>query len=97
MEKDASVADSEEDCNGDWVTVLEFNYSMEIHFRPMETISKLCGEAEEDDDYAIQQTDIQCFVFLNDSLNNASSTFMYVCMCRVRDVSPVLVLLLYHF
>ena len=41
-EKDAPTANSEEDFKGDWVTVSKFKYSVENHFRPMKTISKLC-------------------------------------------------------
>ena len=47
------------DCNGDnAVTVSEFDYCVDNHFRTIETISKLCGE---DDYYALQQTEIQRF------------------------------------
>ena len=49
------------DCNGDRVvTVSEFDYCMDNHFRAIETISKLCGEDDEDY-YALQQTEIQRF------------------------------------
>ncbi|KAF3950888.1 hypothetical protein CMV_023411 [Castanea mollissima] len=36
-------------CNGRKVTVLAFNESVENHFKAIDTISKLCGEAKEDD------------------------------------------------
>ena len=49
------------DCNGDRVvTVSEFDYCVDNHFRAIETISKLCGEDDEDY-YALQQTEIQRF------------------------------------
>ncbi|KAF3972575.1 hypothetical protein CMV_003925 [Castanea mollissima] len=38
-----------ENCNGEKVTVLAFDESVENHFKAIDTISKLCGEAEEDD------------------------------------------------
>ena len=47
------------DCNGDRVTVSEFDYCVDNHFRAIETISKLCREDDEDY-YALQQTEIQC-------------------------------------
>ena len=73
------------DCNGDRVvTVSEFDYCMDNHFRAIETISKLCGEDDEDY-YALQQTEIQrlssSHTFLRQILNNAPPTnFIYVCM-----------------
>ena len=78
------------DCNGDRVvTVSEFDYCVDNHFRAIETISKLCGEDDEDY-YALQQTEIQrlssSLTFLKSILNNAPPNFkfyvcMYVCMC----------------
>ena len=88
------------DCNGDRVvTVSEFDYCVDNHFRAIETISKLCGEDDEDY-YALQQTKIQrlssSLAFLRQILNNAPlTTFIYVCMyVCVRDMSPVLLVLL---
>ena len=76
-EKDAAVADLDEDCNGDWVTVSKFNYYVENQFKPMETISKLCEEVEEDDDYALQQTEIQCLSF---SVTLLTMLLLLLCM-----------------
>ena len=61
------------DCNGDnAVTVSEFDYCVDNHFRTIKTISKLFGE---DDYYALQQTEIQRFssslTFLRSILNKA--------------------------
>ena len=68
-EIDAPVASA--DCNGDGVTVSEFNYCVENYFRTIETISKLCGESKEDD--FLQQTEIQhlssSLTFLRSTLN----------------------------
>lgn len=51
---------------------------------------------EEDDDSALQQTEIQSFsITLLTML--LLLLFMYVCMYRVGDVSPILFVLLYHF
>jgi hypothetical protein len=52
-----------EDCNGNRVNVSEFDYDVENHFRAMETISKLCGETEEEEeeDDALQETEIHRF------------------------------------
>uniref|UniRef100_A0A2N9GY86 Uncharacterized protein n=1 Tax=Fagus sylvatica TaxID=28930 RepID=A0A2N9GY86_FAGSY len=54
---------SSEDCNGNRVNVSEFDYDVENHFRAMETISKLCGETEEEEeeDDALQETEIHRF------------------------------------
>ena len=69
------------DCNGDrLVTVSEFDYCMGNHFRAIKTISKLCGEDDEDY-YALQQTEIQrlsfSLTFLRSILNNAPPTFKF--------------------
>ena len=37
--------------------VSEFDYCVDNYFKAIETISKLCGE--DDEDYALQQTEIQ--------------------------------------
>ena len=72
------------DCNGDnAVTVSEFDYCVDNHFRTIETISKLCGE---DDYYALQQTEIQRFssslTFLRSILNKAYIVlFNLGCFC----------------
>ena len=70
-EKDALVVDSE-DFKGDWVTVSWFNYSVENHFRPMESISKLC-------DYGFRgrQTEIQCLSF---SVTLLTMLLLLLCM-----------------
>ena len=87
--KDGPVAEKPSDCNGDRVTVSEFDYCVDNYFRAIETISKLCGEDDEDY-YALQQTEIQhlssSLTFLKSILNNAPPNFkfyvcMYVCMC----------------
>ena len=46
--KDAPVAEKQSDCNGDRVTVSKFDYCVGNCFRAIETISKLCGEDDED-------------------------------------------------
>ena len=55
--KDGPVAEKPSDCNGDKVTVSKFDYCVDNYFKAIETISKLCGE--DDEDYALQQTEIQ--------------------------------------
>ena len=55
--KDALVVEKPSDCNGDRVMVSEFDYCVDNYFKAIETISKLCGE--DDEDYALQQTEIQ--------------------------------------
>ena len=95
--KDVPVAEKPSGCNGDRVTVSKFDYCVGNYFRAIETISKLCGEDDEDY-YALQQTEIQrlssSLTFLRQILNNAPpTTFIYVCMyVCVRDMSPVLLL-----
>ena len=62
------------------------------------SLSSVITVSEEDDDSAIQQTEIQCFSFSVTLLTMLLLLlFMYVCMYRVRDVSPVLLVLVYHF
>ena len=82
--KDGPVAEKPSDCNGDRVTVSKFDYCVDNYFRAIKTISKLCGEDDEDY-YALQQTKIQrlssSLTFLRQILNNAPpTTFIYVCM-----------------
>ena len=82
--KDGPVAEKPSDCNGDRVTVSKFDYCVDNYFRAIKTISKLCGEDDEDY-YALQQTEIQrlssSHTFLRQILNNAPPTnFIYVCM-----------------
>ena len=55
--KDALVVEKPSDCNGDRVMVSKFDYCVDNYFKAIETISKLCGE--DDEDYALQQTEIQ--------------------------------------
>ena len=55
--KDAPVAEKPSDCNGNKVTLLQFNYCVDNYFRAIKTISKFWGE--DDEDYALQQTEIQ--------------------------------------
>ena len=87
--KDVPVAEKPSGCNGDRVTVSKFDYCVGNYYRAIETISKLCGEDDEDY-YALQQTKIQrlssSLAFLRQILNNAPPNFkfyvcMYVCMC----------------
>jgi hypothetical protein len=48
---------SAEDCsNGPRVTVSAFDYSVENHFRAVDTISQLCGEA---DDGGLEESEVQ--------------------------------------
>ena len=70
--KDGPVAEKPSDCNGDRVTVSKFDYCVDNYFRAIKTISKLCGEDDEDY-YALQQTKIQ-------RLSSSLTTFIYVCM-----------------
>jgi len=44
--------------NGAGIRVSTFDYSVENHFKEMDMISKLCGEAETD---AVDETEIQCY------------------------------------
>ena len=60
--KDALVVEKPSDCNGDRVTVSEFDYCVDNYFRAIETISKLYGKDDEDY-YALQQTEIQRLSF----------------------------------
>nr|TKS09836.1 uncharacterized protein D5086_0000089370 [Populus alba] len=43
---------------GAGIRVSTFDYSVENHFKEMDMISKLCGEAETD---SVDETEIQCF------------------------------------
>eukprot|EP00258_Populus_trichocarpa_P033079 XP_024449098.1 uncharacterized protein LOC112326070 isoform X4 [Populus trichocarpa] len=44
--------------NGAGIRVSTFDYSVENHFKEMDMISKLCGEAETD---SVDETEIQCY------------------------------------
>ena len=60
--KDPSVAKKPLDFNDDRVTYsFRVDYCVDNYFRAIVTISKLCGE--DDEDYALQQTKIQHLFF----------------------------------
>ena len=49
-----------ENCNGEKVTVLAFDESVENHFKAIDAISKLCGETcTEEDDAPIEESEIK--------------------------------------
>ena len=60
------------------------------------SLSSMITVPEEDDDSALQQIEIQSFSITLFTML-LLLLFMYVCMYRVGDVSPVLLVLLYHF
>ena len=82
-----------ENCNGEKITVLAFDESVENHFKAIDAISKLCGETcTEEDDAPIEESEIKrlssSITFIRFTMP-PNFTHMYVCMnvCAILNFS----------